>query len=112
MTRGEIYFADLNEAGIRPIAIVSRDLLNRGRYLPVVPFITTHFERRRRLPNCVAFHAGQFGLDKDCVAQCEVMLTIEQSQLLAAPIGQLDGEAMRDIVRAIGFVIVGDCEPE
>jgi mRNA-degrading endonuclease toxin of MazEF toxin-antitoxin module len=112
MIRGEIYLADLDVAGVRPVLIVSRDDLNRGSYLLVVPFTTAHLHRRSRLPNCVLFRAGQFGLSKDSVAQCEIMLSINQSQIQADSLGQLDDAAMRDIVKAIGFVIVADCEPQ
>ena len=96
----------------RPIVIVSRDELNRGRYVVAVPFTTSNYGRRRTLPNCVAFSTDEFGLSKDCVAQCEAILNIEISQLDPAPLGRVDDDAMRDIVRAIGFVIAGECEPE
>jgi mRNA-degrading endonuclease toxin of MazEF toxin-antitoxin module len=66
---GEIYMADLYEAGMRPVLIVSRESLNSGGYVVAVPMTSTHFDRRSRLRNCVPFRAGQFGLTKDCVAQ-------------------------------------------
>jgi len=113
MKPGEIYFADLYEAGVRPILIVSRESLNRGGYAVAVPLTSTHFERRRRLPTAVPFAAGQFGLLKDCVAQCEAVLTVEQSRIDTARgvVGVLDDQTMRDIVRAIGYVIESECEP-
>jgi mRNA interferase MazF len=110
---GEIYYADLYEAGTRPVLIVSREALNRGGYAVVVPLTSAHFDRRSRLPNCVPFRAGQFGLTMDCVAQCEAVLTVELSQLTSPnqPVGRLDEGAMRAVIRAIGFVIESDCEP-
>jgi mRNA-degrading endonuclease toxin of MazEF toxin-antitoxin module len=113
MKPGEIYLADLYEAGIRPILVVSRESLNRGGYVVAVPLTSAHFERRSRLPNTVPFKSGQFGLTTDCVAQCEAVLTVEQSQIDRAHgrIGTLDDIAMRNIVRAIGYVINSDCEP-
>ncbi|HWB53379.1 MAG TPA: type II toxin-antitoxin system PemK/MazF family toxin, partial [Tepidisphaeraceae bacterium] len=108
---GEIYFVDLYEAGRRPVVIVSRASLNRGGYAVAVPITSTHFERRSHLPNCVSFHASQFGFTKDCVAQCEAILTVEQSQMDTSPVGMLDESAMRDVIRAIGYVIESDCEP-
>jgi mRNA-degrading endonuclease toxin of MazEF toxin-antitoxin module len=111
MKPGEIYFADLYEAGSRPILIVSRPSLNRGGYVVAIPITSSHFERRRQLPNCVAFRAGQFGLSRDCVAQCEAILSVEQSQINPAPIGVLDEVSLRDVIRAIGYVIESDCEP-
>jgi mRNA-degrading endonuclease toxin of MazEF toxin-antitoxin module len=109
---GEIYMADLYEAGMRPVLIVSRESLNSGGYVVAVPMTSTHFDRRSRLRNCVPFRAGQFGLTKDCVAQCEAVLTIEQAQIDAQGLlGAIDEDCMRDVIRAIGFVIQSDCEP-
>jgi len=112
MKAGELYYADLYEAGERPVVVVSRELLNRGGYAVVVPLTSAHFDRRSRLPNCVPLKAGRFGLTRDCVAQCEAMLTVERSQFRSSvPIGQLDAETMHQIVRAICYVIESDCEP-
>jgi mRNA-degrading endonuclease toxin of MazEF toxin-antitoxin module len=112
MKPGEIYLAELYEAGVRPILVVSRESLNRGGYVVAVPLTSAHFDRRSRLPNCVPFRAGQFGLSKDCVAQCEAMLSVEQSQIdrERGALGVLDDAAMRDFIRAVGFVIESDCE--
>jgi len=55
MKPGELYFADLYEAGVRPILIVSREPLNRGGYAVAVPLTSSHFERRSRLPNSSRF---------------------------------------------------------
>ena len=50
----------------------------------------------------------------DCVAQCENILQIPKTQLetKTGPIGVLDDATFRDLIRAIGFVIGSDCEPE
>jgi len=111
---GELYLADLYEAGVRPILIVSRESLNRGGYAVAVPLTSAHFDRRSRLPNCVPFNAGQFGLTKNCVAQCEAVLTIERSQIDAGggPLGTLDDNSMRSVIRAIGYGIASECEPD
>lgn len=37
---GEIYYADLLDAGRRPVLVVSRELLNRGNYAVIVVFTT------------------------------------------------------------------------
>jgi mRNA-degrading endonuclease toxin of MazEF toxin-antitoxin module len=110
---GEIYLADLDDAGPHPVIVVSRTNLNRGRYVLVVACTSARFAARRTLPSSVPFKAGEFGLTVDCVAQCENILSVEKSQLDldSGPIGTLDGIAMRDIIKAIGFVIESDCEP-
>ena len=110
---GEIYMADFEQAGPHPVIVVSREALNRGRYALVVVCTSARFAVRRTLPNCVPFRAGQFGLTADCVAQCDNILSVEKSQLDMAPgpIGVLDETAMREVIKAIGYVMESDCEP-
>ena len=110
---GQIYMADFGPAGPHPVIVISREPLNRGRYALVVPCTSSRLAVRSKLPNCVPFHAGEFGLTMDCVAQCENMLSIDKAQLDLAggPIGVLDSTALRNVVRAIGYVIESNCEP-
>ena len=110
---GEVYIADFDLAGPHPVIVVSREDLNRGRYALVVVCTSARFSVRSTLPNCVPFRSGQFGFTSDCVAQCDNMLSIEKIQLdlAAGPMGVLDELAMRDVIKAIGYVIESDCEP-
>jgi len=110
---GEVYIADFDQAGPHPVIVVSREDLNRGRYALVVVCTSARFSIRSSLPNCVPFRAGQFGFTSDCVAQCDNMLSIEKVQLdlAAGPVGVLDELVMRDVIKAIGYVIESDCEP-
>lgn len=110
---GEIYTADFDEAGPHPVIIVSREDLNRGRYAVAVVCTSARFALRSTRPNCVPFRAGQFGFTADCVAQCENILSVETTQLdsAAGPVGVLDDAALRDVIKAIGYVIDSDCEP-
>ena len=110
---GEIYMADFGPAGPHPVIVTSRENLNRGRYTLVVPCTSSRFAVRSKLSNCVPFRAGEFGFTVDCVAQCENMLSIDQAQLdlAAGPTGVLDSVALRNVVRAIGYVIESNCEP-
>jgi mRNA-degrading endonuclease toxin of MazEF toxin-antitoxin module len=113
MKPGEIYLADLYEAGSRPVIVVSRESLNRGGYAVVVPITSEHFERRSKLRNCLPLPAGRFGMTKDSVAQCEAILTVERSQVDVSrgAIGQPDEQTVRALVHAIGCVIDSECEP-
>jgi mRNA-degrading endonuclease toxin of MazEF toxin-antitoxin module len=110
---GEIYVADFLEAGPHPVIVVSRELLNRGRYALVVVCTSARFAVRSKLANCVPFGAGRFGFTADCVAQCENILSIDKAQLdlTGGPIGILDRAALRDVIKAIGYVLDSDCEP-
>ena len=110
---GEIYMADFGPAGPHPVIVTSRENLNRGRYTLVVPCTSSRFAVRSKLSNCVPFRAGEFGFTVDCVAQCENMLSIDQAQLnlAAGTTGVLDSVTLRNVVRAIGYVIESNCEP-
>src|SRR5262245_57657998 len=110
MRPGEVYMADFPEAGPHPVVVVSREALNRGRYVLTVVCTSARFAVRSTLPSCVPFRAGEFGFTADCVAQCENVLSIETIQLDLA-IGTLDAVALRSVVKAIGYVIESDCEP-
>lgn len=110
---GEIYLADFLHAGRHPVIVLSREQLNRGNYVLVVVCTSARFQNRRHLPNCVPFQAGQFGFTRDCVAQCENILSVENTHLEIAsgPLGVLDDQTMREIIKAIGYVMQADCEP-
>lgn len=111
---GQIYTADFPEVRPHPVIVISRPELNRGSYALVVPCTSARFEQRSQLPSCVPFRTGEFGFVKDCVAQCENSLSIEIAQLdiRGGPLGQLDDIAFRDLIRAIGYVLNSNCEPE
>jgi len=114
MLPGEIFMADFAQAGPHPIIIVSRENLNRGRYVLAVLCTSARFATRRHLPNCVPFHSGQFGFTADCVAQCENITSIEKNDidLVTGPIGTLDELTMREVIKAVGYVMESDCEPD
>lgn len=101
---GEIFIADFGPAGPHPVIVVSREHLNRGRYVLAVVCTSARFVTRSQLPNCVPFNAGDFGFAVDCVAQCENILSIDKGQLdlASGPTGILDDTAMRNVVKAIG----------
>ena len=111
--QGDIYFAEFPEAGRHPVIVVSREALNRGNYVLAVVCTSSRLEVRKNLPNCVPFQAEEFGFTKECVAQCENILSIDIDQLDLdhGPIGSLDETALRQVIRAIGNVIDSDCEP-
>lgn len=108
---GEVY----RLLGPKPhrVVIVSREELNRGIYVVAVLVTSAGLDIRLNLPNCTAFEAGQFGFEKDCVAQAESIAQVEKSELdlETGAIGTLDPAALRNLIRSIGYVISADCEP-
>ena len=109
---GRIYWVDL-ATGRRPGIIVSRESLNQGNYVVMVLCTTKRIAIRSRLPNCVLFQAGEFGIPSDCVAQCEAIYALEKGEIGIASgmIGRLDTGRLRDVIKAVGDVIDSDCEP-
>jgi mRNA-degrading endonuclease toxin of MazEF toxin-antitoxin module len=113
MNPGEIYLAEIPEAGAHRIVIVSREDLNRGRKVLAALITSSKFAVRSTLPNCVVLKAGEFGMTKDCVVQCETLAPIPKDVIDedSGPVGILTEEVLRDIIKAIGYVIDSDCEP-
>ncbi len=110
---GQIWFADLEPSGRRPVIILSRLELNRGKTVVVVACTTRKFQERSKLPNCFPIHAGTFGMPEDCVAAGEFVsqIAVGQLDLDAGAVGELDEIAYRGLVRAVGYAIGSDCEP-
>lgn len=63
------------------------------------------------MPNCVPFAAGEYGFTKECVAQSETVQMIEKQYIDPHPIGVLTDEKLREVIRAVGYVMDADCEP-
>ena len=110
---GEIYLEGVGAEKKRPCVVVSRGNQNRGDYVVIVPITSRKFVERSQYANCVVFREGDFGLDTDCVAQAEHVHAALKSylDLNGGPLGTLDGERIREMIRAIGYVISADCEP-
>ena len=109
---GEIFLAN-TDAGVRPVIVVSREELNRGNWVVAVLITSTRYPLRSTMPHCVPFHAGEFGLNKDCVAQAETVsyIAVADLDLDQGVLGVLDEARMRALIKAIGKVIASDCEP-
>lgn len=109
---GEVYMAD-TDAGKRPVIVVSREELNRGHWVVAAMITSSHFATRSKLPHCVAFAAGEYGLTRDCLAQTETItyLAVSDLDLDSGAIGMLDELRMRELIKAIGNMLASDCEP-
>ncbi len=111
---GQIYWAsDDGDNDPHLVVVVSKEEFNRGDYLVVVTVTSNKYETRSKLPNCVPFRAGQFCFTSDCCAQAESIGAIEKHQVRIedGPAGALDENRMRDLVRAIGYIIDAECKP-
>jgi mRNA interferase MazF len=90
MRRGDIFVASLvprsgsEQAGTRPVVIVSHDAFNRtpGWQSVVVVPLSTSPAQARRGPTSVPIPAGAGGLKKDGIALCHQISTLDRSKLM------------------------------
>lgn len=110
---GEIYLFSDPSIPPHPVVVVAREELNRGDRVLVAIITSAKFTVRSLMPNCAVLRQGQFGMTKDCVVQAETLFNafLTDLDMASGPIGKLDDVAMRDVIRAIGYVMDADCEP-
>lgn len=116
---GEIYLADIPPGQPHPVVVVSREELNRGKYVVAALITSQKFSLRSKMANCVPLKAGQFGLTQDSVVQGEsagpsriARLDLTSGPALPnGPLAKFDDASFRDVIRAIGYVLDSDCEP-
>jgi mRNA-degrading endonuclease toxin of MazEF toxin-antitoxin module len=108
--RGEIYLVPFGQGKPRPVVIVSRDTLNGGDYLIVIPFTTQKLDERKGRQSCVFFNSGEGGLSQDCVAKADEIQRIFKTEIdwKTGRIGRFTPQQMDKIVRAVRFVIRDD----
>lgn len=88
MKRGDVFDARLNptegseQAGIRPVIVVSRDAINQFSPVIVVVPLTSAKNVKRSYPNNVLIPAGQGGLTADSVALGGQVRAITKARLL------------------------------
>ncbi len=111
MRRGEVYDARLDpsegseQAGTRPVVIVSRDAINTNLGIVIVIPCTPYRPTTRMHPGRILLHAPDGGLAVDSVALCEQVRTITKTRLLSR-LGALSPQSLAQIER--GLVITLD----
>ena len=106
MRRGEVYDARLDptegseQAGGRPVVIVSREAINAASPVILVVPCTTYRAGRRLYPSQVLLHAPDGGLDVDSVALGEQVRALATSRL-GRRRGQLSATALTQLDRAL-----------
>jgi mRNA interferase MazF len=106
LKRGDIFNARLDptesseQAGTRPVVLVSRDAINQASPVVVVVPCTTYRGTRRIYPSHVLLRAPEGGLRVDSVALGEQVRAIAKTRL-GQRWGTLSPEALRRIERAL-----------
>ena len=95
--RGELWWADLDEAGARPVVVVSRYAAIAGRRRTLVAPCSTIV---RGLPSEVLLEPGEEPVDRLCAAQADSLTDLPVA-VLARRLGRLSDEAMRQLCAAL-----------
>lgn len=105
ITRGDIYFADLNpgigseQMGLRPVLVVQNDVGNKYSPTVIVTAITSKTDKNR-LPTHIGISASGHGLERDSVILAEQIRTLDKSRL-RDKMGQLPPEVMAQVDQAL-----------
>ncbi len=113
--RGEIYFTDLDpaqgreQAGHRPVLVVSSDAINRQPLVVTVVPGTDAANVPRDYPTNVRVTARETGLPKDTVFLCFQIRSLDQGRLAGAgaqkPLGTMAAARMTEVDRALKLVL-------
>ena len=110
MRRGDVYDARLDptegseQAGWRPIVIVSRDAINNASNVVIGVPCTTFRVGRRVYPSQVLLSAGEGGLEHDSVALGEHVRALAKSRL-GRHWGTLRPPTLRQVERALAIAL-------
>ena len=110
MKRGDVFDARLNptegseQAGIRPVIVVSRDAINQYSSVIVVVPVTSAKNIKRAYPNNVMIQAGNGGLTADSVALGGQVRAIAKTRLLRQR-GSLSSDVMAQVDRILKITL-------
>lgn len=106
MKRGDVYDVRLDpvegseQAGLRPVVLVSRDAINASSPVVIAIPCTTFRTGRRLYPSQVLLQAPDGGLDVDSVALAEQVRALAKTRLTRLR-GTLSAQALAQIDRAL-----------
>ena len=107
MKRGDIYFVDLDpvvgreQAGRRPVVVVSTDTINRAPLVVTVVPGTDGANVRGEIPSNVRVPPGASGLPRETVFLCFQIRAPDHSRFPARPVGFLSAGWMTHIETAL-----------
>jgi mRNA interferase MazF len=108
--RGDVFSARLDptegseQAGTRPVVIISRDSINANSPVVVVVPVTDAANVKRLYPSHAHLSKGSGGLKMDSVAKAEQIRAIQISRLVGY-YGRLDREAVFRLEEAIRITL-------
>ena len=111
--RGEIWSADLGggrgheQAGQRPVLIVSDDALNAGSAgLVIIVPLTSKVAKSKNIPAHVPSDPPEGGLKSPSVIICDQVRTISKDRLGASPWGTVSATTLADVENVLRLLLV------
>jgi mRNA interferase MazF len=109
VSRGEIWFANLNptkgheQAGYRPVLIVSADTFNHGpaSLVIVIPLTT----KERGIPTHIPITPPEGGISQRSFILCEAIRSITKDRLGERPLGSISPQTMHKVEDIIGILL-------
>lgn len=110
MRRGDVYQAELSptegseQAGRRPVIIVSRDAINMASPVVVIVPLTSRVNKRVIYPSQVEMRAGEGGLTADSIVLCEQVRAVSRTRL-KKQLGHVSNQRIVQINAAIKIAL-------
>ena len=113
ITRGDIYFVDLNptkgreQAGQRPVVVVSSDAINRQPLVVTVVVGTDSKNVPRDYPVNVRVGAAETGLPRDTVFLCFQIRSLDPTRFQSTdgPAGRMPPSRLAEVEKALRLVL-------
>jgi mRNA interferase MazF len=108
--RGDVFSARLDptegseQAGTRPVVVISRDSINSNSPVVVIVPVTDAANVKRLYPSHAHFSKGTGGLRVDSIAKAEQIRAIQISRFVGY-YGRIDREALARIEEAIKIAL-------
>jgi|SRR5579871_5226211 len=108
--RGDVFLAKLDpvegseQAGTRPVVVVSRDALNQATSVIIVAAITDAANKKRIYPSHVKVPLGAGGLTMDSIVLCEQIRAISKARL-RRQLGRFDKATMARLDTALKITL-------
>ena len=108
--RGDIYFASLDpirdseQAGTRPVIIVSRDAINQNSAVVICVPCTNAAHSTKIYPSQIVLKRGVGGLKVDSVALCEQIRAVSIARL-GDQLGKLDRQSLKAVEERIKIAL-------
>ena len=109
--RGEIYFVNLNpvagkeQAGNRPVLVVSIDAINRLPLVVTVVVGTKGANLSRDYPTNVRVSATESGLPMETVFLCFQLRSLDAMRFPPQPAGRLTGASLKQVEDTIRYCL-------